>query len=55
VSDDDPGPWSKDAIDAVLDLAEGRRGRRRALPFGSTAVREREYVHVSFAPPPLEG
>jgi tRNA(Ile)-lysidine synthase len=51
VSDSDPGPWSKDAIDAVLDLANGRPGRRRDLPFGSTAVRERGYVHVSFDPP----
>jgi tRNA(Ile)-lysidine synthase len=51
VSGDEPGPWSKDAIDAVLDLARGRPGRRRDLPFGSTAVRERGYVHVSFDPP----
>lgn len=51
----DPTPWTRDAVDAVLDLAQGRPGRRRDLPNGSTAVRERGYVHVSFAPPPPEG
>jgi tRNA(Ile)-lysidine synthase len=51
VSDSDPWPWTRDAIDAVLDLARGRPGRRRDLPKGSTAVRERRYVHVSFDPP----
>ena len=48
---DGPAPWSKDAIEAVLDLANGRPGRSRDLPNGSTAVREREYVHVSFDSP----
>jgi tRNA(Ile)-lysidine synthase len=44
-----PAPWTKSAIDAVLDLARGRPGRQRDLPNGSTAVREREYVRVSLA------
>ena len=34
-------------IDAVLDLAAGRPGRRRHLPEGLIAVREREYVRVA--------
>ena len=34
-------------IDSVLDLAKGRPGRRVSLPGGFTAVREREYIHVS--------
>jgi tRNA(Ile)-lysidine synthase len=55
VSSDAAAPWTKDAIDAVLDLARGRPGRRRDLPNGSTAVRERGYVRVSFAPPSPEG
>jgi tRNA(Ile)-lysidine synthase len=50
VSGDDPWPWTRDAVDAVLDLANGRPGRRRDLPKGSTAIRERRYVHVSFDP-----
>jgi tRNA(Ile)-lysidine synthase len=44
-------PWTRDAIEAVLDLANGRPGRRRDLPNGSTAVRDRRYVRVSFASP----
>ena len=48
---DAAAPWTKDAIDAVLDLAHGRPARRRGLPNGSTAVRERGYVRVSFDPP----
>jgi tRNA(Ile)-lysidine synthase len=48
LSSDAAAPWTQDAIEAVLDLARGRPGRRRDLPNGSTAVREREYVHVSF-------
>ena len=50
-SSDATAPWSKDAIDAILDLSNGRPGRRRDLPFGSTAVRDRRYVRVSFASP----
>ena len=44
-------PWSKDAIEAVLDLAKGRPGRRRDLPEGLKAVREKGYVRVSRASP----
>jgi tRNA(Ile)-lysidine synthase len=48
---DRAAPWSKDAIEAVLDLAEGRPGRRRDLPQGLKAVRDKEYVRVSRASP----
>jgi tRNA(Ile)-lysidine synthase len=44
-------PWTKDAIEAVLDLAKGRPGRHRDLPQGLKAVREKEYVRVSRASP----
>lgn len=37
----------KGHIDAVLDLAVGRPGRRVSLPGGFTAVREREYIRIS--------
>jgi tRNA(Ile)-lysidine synthase len=50
-SGDWAAPWTKDAIEAVLDLAEGRPGRRRDLPQGLKAVREKEYVRVSRASP----
>jgi tRNA(Ile)-lysidine synthase len=40
-------PWSKNAIEAVLDLAHGRPGRRRDLSEGLKAIREKEYVRVS--------
>jgi len=46
-------PWTKPAIDAVLDLARGRRGRRRHLPNGSTAVRDSQYVRISLRHPSL--
>lgn len=36
---------------AVLDLAEGRPGRRRDLSSGLKARRDREYVHLSRASP----
>ena len=39
-------PWSRDAIAAVLDLAKGRPGRRRDLPDGRVASRERSHVVV---------
>jgi len=35
------------SIDAVLDLAAGRAGRSRDLGLGSTARRDRGYVHLS--------
>lgn len=51
LSDDWAAPWTKDAIEAVLDLAAGRPGRSRDLPQGLKAVREKEYVRVSRASP----
>jgi tRNA(Ile)-lysidine synthase len=38
---------TEESIDAVLDLAGGRSGRSRDLASGSTARRDREYVHLS--------
>jgi tRNA(Ile)-lysidine synthase len=46
-SSDWPAPWTKEAIGSILDLAKGRPGRRRDLPQGLKAVREKEYVRVS--------
>jgi tRNA(Ile)-lysidine synthase len=40
-------PVSKEAVEAILDLADGRSGRRRDLPGGLKAIREKEYVRVS--------
>jgi tRNA(Ile)-lysidine synthase len=40
-------PPGKGHVDAVLDLAKGRPGRRVSLPGGFTAVREREYIRIS--------
>ena len=51
MSTDWAAPWTKDAIEGVLDLAKGRPGRRRDLPQGLKAVREKEYVRVSRASP----
>jgi tRNA(Ile)-lysidine synthase len=51
MSTDWAAPWTKDAIEAVLDLAKGRPSRERDLPGGLKAVREREYVRVSRASP----
>jgi tRNA(Ile)-lysidine synthase len=48
---EDVAPWTRESVDAVLDLARGRPGRRRDLPNGSTARREREYVGVSRTSP----
>jgi tRNA(Ile)-lysidine synthase len=48
---DDVAPWSREAVEAVLDLADGRPGRRRDLPNGLKARREREYVSVSRTSP----
>ena len=39
-------PWTEGTIDAVLDLAAGRPGRRRDLPLGLRATRDRGYVRV---------
>jgi tRNA(Ile)-lysidine synthase len=47
LSTDWAAPWTKDAIDGVLDLATRRPGRSRDLPEGLKAVREKEYVRVS--------
>ena len=44
-------PWSRNAIEAVLDLARGRPGRRRDLSEGLKAIREKEYVRVSRSSP----
>ncbi len=43
-------PSSED-VEAILDLARGRRGRRRDLTGGSTATRDREYVSLSRTSP----
>jgi tRNA(Ile)-lysidine synthase len=51
LSGDWAAPWSNDAIEAVLDLAGGRPGRRRDLPEGLKAVREKGYVRVSRSSP----
>jgi tRNA(Ile)-lysidine synthase len=48
---EDVAPWTRESVDAVIDLARGRPGRRRDLPNGSTARREREYVCVSRTSP----
>jgi len=51
LSGDWAAPWSKEAIEAVLDLARGRPGRRRDISGGLKAVREKEYVRVSRSSP----
>jgi tRNA(Ile)-lysidine synthase len=48
-------PVSRETIEAVLDLAEGRPGRMRDLPEGLKAIREKEYVRVSRSSPPTSG
>ena len=40
-------PFTRAAIDAVVDLAEGRPGRRRDLPNGRVARRTRTHVVVT--------
>jgi tRNA(Ile)-lysidine synthase len=46
------GPaWTQEAVEGILDLAAGRPGRRRDLPNGLKARREREYVSVSRTSP----
>jgi tRNA(Ile)-lysidine synthase len=49
MSVDVPAPWSKDGIEAVLDLARGRPGRRRDLADGRIARRDRSHVVVTRA------
>jgi tRNA(Ile)-lysidine synthetase-like protein len=44
-------PVSSEALDAIVDLAEGRPGRRRDLPQGLKAIRGRGYVRVVRASP----
>ncbi|HEX9376209.1 MAG TPA: tRNA lysidine(34) synthetase TilS [Actinomycetota bacterium] len=44
----DPG---REEVRAILDLARGRPGRRRALSGGLIAVRDREYVRLSRTSP----
>jgi TilS substrate binding domain. len=48
---EDAAPWTRDGVEAILDLARGRPGRRRDLPNGSTARRAREYVGLSRTSP----
>ena len=43
----DEQPWSKPALDAVLDLARGRPGRARDLPDGRIARRDRTHVVIT--------
>lgn len=49
LSVDAPAPWTKDGIEAVLDLARGRPGRRRDLADGRIARRDRAHVVVTRA------
>jgi tRNA(Ile)-lysidine synthase len=46
---DVPAPWTKAGIEAVLDLAKGRPGRRRDLRDGRVARRTRTHVVVTRA------
>jgi tRNA(Ile)-lysidine synthase len=51
---EDVAPWSKAAVDAVLDLAKGRPGRSRDLADGLKAWRDRRYVHVARPSPDVD-
>jgi tRNA(Ile)-lysidine synthase len=46
MSGDWAAPWSREAIDAIVDLAAGRPGRKRDLPGGRRARRTRTHVVV---------
>jgi len=46
MSSDWAAPWSREAIDAVLDLARGRPGRTRDLPEKRRARRTRTHVVI---------
>jgi tRNA(Ile)-lysidine synthase len=46
LSSDWAAPWSREAIEAILDLARGRPGRTRDLPEGRRARRTRTHVEV---------
>lgn len=43
--------WTKDSIEGVVDLATGRPGRRLDLVLGSSAARDKVYVHVARTSP----
>jgi hypothetical protein len=49
LSIDAPAPWTKSGIEAVLELARGRPGRRRDLSDGRIARRDRTHVVVTRA------
>jgi tRNA(Ile)-lysidine synthase len=49
LSVDAPAPWAKTGIEAVLDLARGRPGRRRDVADGRVARRDRTHVVVTRA------
>jgi tRNA(Ile)-lysidine synthase len=49
LSIDAPAPWTKAGIEAILDLARGRPGRRRDLSDGRVATRDRTHVVVTRA------
>jgi tRNA(Ile)-lysidine synthase len=52
--DEVAGPWTKDGIEGVLDLATGRPGRSRDLADGLKAWRDRRYVHVARPSPDVD-
>jgi tRNA(Ile)-lysidine synthase len=51
MTDEDIAPWTRDAVEGVLDLARGRPGRRRDLGRGLKASRDRVYVSLSRSSP----
>jgi tRNA(Ile)-lysidine synthase len=55
LSIDAPAPWTKSGIEAVLDLARGRPGRRRDLSDGRVARRDRTHVVVARAEDGAQG